>query len=209
MNRGLRSVAMKAPLRCLIRFTIRPSALTTKRAESCGHFSLYSLSVNEADLKLDRNTSKISQTKSLINRYKPKPLSARRSYGNSRETDLTNNTALNYTSKTKMSSYAKHMFQSPGDKEDALKLASKSNWDRCTDKDAIRKKFAFKNFVQAFSFMTAVALEAEKIDHHPEWSNVYNNVDITLTSHFCNGISLLDIKLAKNIDSIYVNFAKD
>lgn len=108
-----------------------------------------------------------------------------------------------------MSSYSKHIFQTSEEKEDSLNSVAKSNWNKSNDRDAIKKEFAFKNFVQAFSFMTAVALEAEKIDHHPEWSNVYNNVDITLTSHFCNGVSQLDIKLAKIIDDIYVKTAKD
>lgn len=109
----------------------------------------------------------------------------------------------------KMSSYTQHMFTEASEKEDALRSICKSNWTKCTEKEAIIKSFTFRNFVQAFSFMTAVALEAEKIDHHPEWSNVYNKVEITLTSHFCNGVSLLDIKLARIIDNIYVGTAKD
>lgn len=108
-----------------------------------------------------------------------------------------------------MSSYAQHMFSDPNEKEDALRSICKSNWTKCTQREAIQKEFEFRNFVQAFSFMTAVALEAEKIDHHPEWSNVYNKVDITLTSHFCNGFSLLDFKLAKIIDNIYLGTVKD
>lgn len=101
------------------------------------------------------------------------------------------------------------MFTDPSEKEDALRSICKSNWSKCTEKEAIKKTFNFRNFVQAFSFMTAVALEAEKIDHHPEWSNVYNKVEITLTSHFCNGFSLLDLKLARIIDNIYASTAKD
>jgi len=81
-------------------------------------------------------------------------------------------------------------------------------WTRTDDRRAIKKTFNFKNFVQAFSFMTAVALNAEKLDHHPEWFNVYNRVDVTLTSHFCNGLSKLDVKLAKIIDQIYDSSAK-
>lgn len=109
----------------------------------------------------------------------------------------------------KMSSYAQHMFQNAGDKEDALRSVYKCNWAKSTEKEAIKKSFTFRNFVQAFSFMTAIALRAEKLDHHPEWSNVYNKVEITLTSHFCDGISLLDIKLARIIDDIYAGSAKD
>lgn len=101
------------------------------------------------------------------------------------------------------------MFQSGEEKEEAIKALVRSNWRKSTEKDAVEKSFKFRNFVQAFSFMTSVALEAEKIDHHPEWSNVYNKVDITLTSHFCKGVSLLDVKLAQTIDNIYVSSAKD
>lgn len=115
---------------------------------------------------------------------------------------------LVYRTAGKMSSYTQHMFQSDTEKEDAIRSLAKSNWIRSTEKDAIKKTFAFRNFIQAFSFMTAIALEAEKIDHHPEWSNVYNRVDITLTSHFCNGVSLLDIKLARTIDNLYGSTAK-
>lgn len=109
----------------------------------------------------------------------------------------------------KMSTYAKHIFNTPEEKEEAIQSALSSNWTKSPGKDAVAKTFIFKNFVQAFSFMTAVALEAEKIDHHPEWSNVYNKVQVTLTSHFCNGVSQLDIKLAKIIDDLYANAPKN
>jgi 4a-hydroxytetrahydrobiopterin dehydratase len=72
----------------------------------------------------------------------------------------------------------------------------------------IRRDFTFKNFTDAFSFMTAVALEAEKIDHHPEWSNVYNKVSITLSTHDPKGLTQLDIDLAVKIDSIYAGYEK-
>ena len=65
------------------------------------------------------------------------------------------------------------------------------------DRNAITKKFEFKNFNQAFSWMTTMALHAEKLDHHPEWFNVYNKVIVTLSTHDVGGISNLDIKLAK------------
>lgn len=70
-------------------------------------------------------------------------------------------------------------------------------------RDAIVKKFQFKDFNQAFGFMTRVALRAEKMDHHPEWFNVYNKVDITLSSHDVSGLSQRDIKLATFIDAAY------
>lgn len=110
---------------------------------------------------------------------------------------------------SKMTSYAKHIFETETEKQDALKSIAKANWLRVKEKESITKTFVFRNFVQAFSFMTAIALEAEKVDHHPEWSNVYNRVEITLTSHFCNGVSHLDIKTARNIDTLYANSPKD
>ena len=73
-------------------------------------------------------------------------------------------------------------------------------WCRLNDRDAIRKSLTFKNFNEAFAFMTKVALMAEKMNHHPEWFNVYNRVDITLTTHDAGGLSIKDIKLARFID---------
>lgn len=70
------------------------------------------------------------------------------------------------------------------------------------DTDAIERKFIFKDFSEAFAFMTRVALLAEKHDHHPEWSNVYNRVSITLSTHDAGGLSVRDIKLAEAIDMI-------
>ncbi|XP_078055492.1 pterin-4-alpha-carbinolamine dehydratase isoform X1 [Mustelus asterias] len=69
-------------------------------------------------------------------------------------------------------------------------------WSEVEGRDAIYKEFIFKNFNQAFGFMTRVALQAEKMDHHPEWFNVYNKVHITLSTHDCGGLSERDIKLA-------------
>ena len=63
-------------------------------------------------------------------------------------------------------------------------------------RDAIKKQFVFQNFVDAFSWMTMVALFAEKLDHHPEWFNVYNRVEVTLTTHDCNGLSQKDVDMA-------------
>ncbi len=81
-------------------------------------------------------------------------------------------------------------------------VAELNGWQRLSGRDAIGKSFKFKNFRQAFAFMTEVALLAEKADHHPEWSNVYNRVDIVLTTHDAGGVSVRDIELAKNIDKI-------
>jgi len=70
------------------------------------------------------------------------------------------------------------------------------------DRDAIQRTFRFSDFTAAFGFMTRMALMAEKLDHHPEWFNVYNRVDILLTTHDCNGLSQRDVKLAKQISAI-------
>ena len=67
----------------------------------------------------------------------------------------------------------------------------------------LNQKFEFKNFVQAFGFMTKVAMEAEKLNHHPDWFNVYNKVTIDLVTHDVNGISNYDIKLARIINRLY------
>ena len=69
-------------------------------------------------------------------------------------------------------------------------------------RDAIKREFKFADFNEAFGFMTRIALKADKMDHHPEWFNVYNNVTITLSTHDCQGLSLRDITLATFIDSI-------
>ncbi len=71
------------------------------------------------------------------------------------------------------------------------------------EKKVIKRDFKFKGFVEAFSFMTAIALEAEKLNHHPDWSNVYNRVSINLTTHEASGITQLDLDLASIIDGIY------
>lgn len=86
--------------------------------------------------------------------------------------------------------------------DDELKqaLASLEGWQKIPDREAISKSFKFKNFSEAFGFMTRVALYAEKIDHHPEWFNVYNQVDVTLATHSENGITELDIKLAQKMN---------
>jgi len=89
---------------------------------------------------------------------------------------------------------------SDADRKDAL--ADLEGWQHDAGRDAISKAFKFADFVAAFGFMTRVALHAEKADHHPEWSNVYNTVDITLTTHDCDGLSERDIELAKQIDGL-------
>lgn len=80
-------------------------------------------------------------------------------------------------------------------------LAALSGWSEVAGRDAIRKEFRFKDFNQAFGFMGRVALMAERMDHHPEWSNVYNRVEIVLSTHDCSGLSERDLRLAAFIDS--------
>jgi 4a-hydroxytetrahydrobiopterin dehydratase len=74
-------------------------------------------------------------------------------------------------------------------------------WQEASGRDAIQRHFKFKDFNEAFAFMTRVALMAEKMDHHPEWFNVYNRVEITLSTHDAGGLSARDIKLAEWIDT--------
>lgn len=71
--------------------------------------------------------------------------------------------------------------------------------------DTLRKKIAFKNFAQAFGFMTRVALEAEKLNHHPDWKNSYNKVTVSLSTHDAGGLTGLDFELAASIDKILEN----
>ncbi|XP_012583166.1 PREDICTED: pterin-4-alpha-carbinolamine dehydratase 2 isoform X1 [Condylura cristata] len=75
-----------------------------------------------------------------------------------------------------------------------------AGWSELSERDAIYKEFIFKNFNQAFGFMSRVALQAEKMNHHPEWFNVYNKVQITLTSHDCGGLTKRDVQLANFIE---------
>jgi len=84
----------------------------------------------------------------------------------------------------------------------AAALGGLDGWDEVEGRDAIAKSFKFKDFNAAFGFMTRVALLAEKQDHHPEWFNVYNRVDITLSTHDAGGLSERDIRLAAAIDSV-------
>ena len=76
------------------------------------------------------------------------------------------------------------------------------DWHAVKGRDAIARSFKFADFNAAFAFMAKVALMAEKSDHHPEWFNVYNKVDIVLSTHEAGGISVRDVKLAKFIDSV-------
>jgi 4a-hydroxytetrahydrobiopterin dehydratase len=81
-------------------------------------------------------------------------------------------------------------------------LAGLKGWNEVKDRDAISKKFVFADFNQAFGFMTRAALIAEKMDHHPEWFNVYKNVEVTLSTHDAGGLTELDVKLAEAMDKL-------
>jgi 4a-hydroxytetrahydrobiopterin dehydratase len=81
-------------------------------------------------------------------------------------------------------------------------LAKLSSWSDVKDRDAISKRFQFKDFSEAFGFMARAALIAEKLDHHPEWFNVYNKVDVTLSTHDAGGLTDLDIALAEAMDKL-------
>jgi 4a-hydroxytetrahydrobiopterin dehydratase len=83
----------------------------------------------------------------------------------------------------------------------ALADLEATGWAVAEDRDAIRKTFKFKSFVEAWGWMTRMAIEAEKLNHHPEWSNVYNRVEVTLTTHDADGLSELDLKLAAKMDA--------
>ncbi len=79
-------------------------------------------------------------------------------------------------------------------------LSRLKGWSEVGGRDAISKKFVFADFNEAFGFMTRAALTAEKLDHHPEWFNVYKTVEVTLSTHDAGGVTELDIKLAEAMD---------
>ena len=81
-------------------------------------------------------------------------------------------------------------------------LRKLDGWTEVSGRDAITKKFVFKDFNQAFGFMARAALVAEKMDHHPEWFNVYKTVEVTLSTHDAGGLTELDAKLAGEMDKI-------
>lgn len=81
-------------------------------------------------------------------------------------------------------------------------LADLAGWQLEPDRDAIRKQFRFADFNTAFGWMARVALMAEKLDHHPEWSNVYSRVEVVLSTHDAGGLTELDIQLARFMDRI-------
>ena len=88
------------------------------------------------------------------------------------------------------------------ERTESLPALGAGGWGALPERDAIRKIWKFRNFSEAWGFMSRAALVAEKINHHPEWTNVYNVVDVTLTTHACDGLSALDIDLARRLDKL-------
>lgn len=86
--------------------------------------------------------------------------------------------------------------------ERAAALSSLAGWTEVDGRDAISKRFVFADFNAAFGWMSRVAMLAEKMDHHPEWSNVYKTVDVTLSTHDAGGLSALDIAMARAMDAM-------
>ncbi len=81
-------------------------------------------------------------------------------------------------------------------------VARLTHWSAVKDRDAITREFRFKDFSEAFAFMARVALKAEQMDHHPEWFNVYNKVDVVLATHDADGVTEKDVDLAKFMNSL-------
>ena len=88
------------------------------------------------------------------------------------------------------------------ERADALDALAQTGWTPVDGREAITKIFVFRNFVDAFGFMTRAAFWAEKLNHHPEWSNVYKTVEVVLTTHDAGGLSELDVKLAHRMDML-------
>lgn len=94
------------------------------------------------------------------------------------------------------------MAEKLNDADVQTEMAALAGWALEEGGLAIAKIFVFKDFIEAFGFMAQAALRAEKLNHHPEWSNVYKTVNVRLTTHDCGGLSVLDFKLAKAMDGI-------
>ena len=91
--------------------------------------------------------------------------------------------------------------------ENDIKLFFSNNkWDFIDNNNKVRKLFKFKSFSEAFSWMTEVAFDAEKIDHHPDWTNVYNKVDVTLSTHDQNKVTSKDLSLAEIMEKTFVKY---
>ena len=92
------------------------------------------------------------------------------------------------------------------DRADVIDPLRSKGWSTTTERDAIKKTFMFGTFKEAFKFMQKVAKKAEKMDHHPEWFNCYNKIEVTLSTHTCNGLSLRDIEMANFMEHVAARF---
>jgi 4a-hydroxytetrahydrobiopterin dehydratase len=95
------------------------------------------------------------------------------------------------------------------DSERAEILPALDGWTLIEGRDAIHKRYVFADFNAAFAWMTRVALMAEKMNHHPEWANVYNRVDVTLATHDARGLTRRDVELAQRMDQFAAGLTKD
>jgi 4a-hydroxytetrahydrobiopterin dehydratase len=91
---------------------------------------------------------------------------------------------------------------SADEREAMLPPLQAEGWRAVEDRDALRKVWRFRSFSQAWGFMSRVALVAEKMNHHPEWTNIYSTVDVTLTTHAADGLTLADVELAQELNAI-------
>lgn len=87
-----------------------------------------------------------------------------------------------------------------------LEILLQNDWKLSDKKDSIKKQYIFADFCAAFSFMTQIALKSEKLDHHPEWLNVYNKLEITWSTHDLAGLSQADLRMAQFCDDVYCKF---
>ena len=94
------------------------------------------------------------------------------------------------------------MIEQLTDEERADALDELDEWDYDEARDGLTRQFVFADFVEAFGFMARVAVLAEKADHHPEWSNIYNRVDVLLTTHDAGGLSQRDVDMARAMDAL-------
>jgi 4a-hydroxytetrahydrobiopterin dehydratase len=99
------------------------------------------------------------------------------------------------------------MVEKLGGEERRAALAEIAGWSEDNARDAITRSFRFRDFSEAFAFMTRVALAAEQADHHPEWWNVWNRVDVLLTTHSAGGVTQKDVDLAKRMDAFAAQLA--
>lgn len=93
---------------------------------------------------------------------------------------------------------------SDAERAEALQPLLANGWQQVDGRDALAKTFQFSNFIAAFGWMTKIAIWAEKLNHHPEWRNVYNRVDVVLTTHDAGGLSALDIRMAQRMDRLAI-----